>query len=358
MTEENPLNPSANSEPTGGTENTARGEASSTESHAPADAAISESAETAGGQASSEPSPEPSNQQEPQADKPLIPEESSPEAGSQLAGESETEPMKPSSIVSDYRERATEELHTAEARSGVITTSQPSTNAVGAAPVEVERVPIEAALGCGWQGFKKSWALFLGINCLFLLIMAAPVVVAFLISDIVKRNLFLNFCLSAVSAVAPLFFAMGCMKAQLRYPRNEPFTSDDFVSVVTMSVYYAFMHLCRSVLIVIGCIFFIVPGVIIAVRLDFAEYFIIDKRMNPFKAMAESWRVTKDSALMIMLFWFAIGFVNWLGALAFGIGMCFTFWITGIAKGYVYDRLVATAPPAKSKTAQTEGATQ
>ncbi|HEY9683360.1 MAG TPA: hypothetical protein V6C86_17405 [Oculatellaceae cyanobacterium] len=355
MTEENPLNPNANSESTGGTEDTKKTDAANIDSHALTDAAVSE---TAGSQESSEQSSQLELPAEKSITSPPTSEEASTEAGSQGADKSETAPMKHASIASDYRERATEELHVAEARSGVITPLQPGAYTSDAAVVEVERVPIEAALGCGWQGFKKSWALFLGINCLFLLILAAPALVAFLISDIVSRNLFLRLCLSAVSTLAPLFFAMGCMKVQLRYPRNEPFTSDDFISVLTMSLYFVLMHLCRFVLVVFGCIFFIVPGVIIAVRLDFAEYFIIDKRMNPFKAMAESWRVTEDSVLMILLFWLAIGFVNWLGALAFGIGMWFTFWITGIAKGYVYDRLVATAVSPKPKTSQTEGVPQ
>ncbi len=46
-------------------------------------------------------------------------------------------------------------------------------------------------------------------------------------------------------------------------------------------------------IIVAGFIFLIVPGIILACRLAFVPYLVMDKQLEPVKAIEESWRLTK-----------------------------------------------------------------
>ena len=46
-------------------------------------------------------------------------------------------------------------------------------------------------------------------------------------------------------------------------------------------------------LVIIGFIFFIIPGIILACRLVFVSYLVMDKNMEPIAALEKSWAMTK-----------------------------------------------------------------
>ena len=51
--------------------------------------------------------------------------------------------------------------------------------------------------------------------------------------------------------------------------------------------------LLSGAIIVAGFILLIVPGIILACRLAFVPYLVMDKQLDPVKAVEESWRLTK-----------------------------------------------------------------
>jgi uncharacterized membrane protein len=51
--------------------------------------------------------------------------------------------------------------------------------------------------------------------------------------------------------------------------------------------------LLTSALIGIGIVFFIIPGIIIGCRLAFVPFLVMDKKLDPVKAVEESWRMTR-----------------------------------------------------------------
>ena len=65
-------------------------------------------------------------------------------------------------------------------------------------------------------------------------------------------------------------------------------------------------NLLTMALVMMGFILLIVPGIIIACRLAFVSYLVMDKKMDPIQAVEESWKMTKGHAWTI----FSIGFVS------------------------------------------------
>jgi hypothetical protein len=210
-----------------------------------------------------------------------------------------------------------------------------------ATSAENERVPVEAAMSNGWLHLKKHFFLFCGISTLAGLAMALPHVVTFFIKDIVAGNLFLAACLFFYAALLPVLYQMGRLKVMLRCQRNEVFSSDDFVSVAPLFFHYFLLIICRFFLVFVGYLFFIVPGAILQIRLEYADYFVIDHKQNAFSAIGNSWRITKGSVLMLILFGVTCGFIETLGLLALVIGLVPARWMTGLAKTFVYERLCA-----------------
>lgn len=76
--------------------------------------------------------------------------------------------------------------------------------------------------------------------------------------------------------------------------------------------------LLRSALIMLGFIFLIIPGIIVACRLAFVPYLVMDKKMDPIVAVEESWKLTKGHGWTI----FSMGFVSFFIAI-FGLAMLF-----------------------------------
>jgi len=64
--------------------------------------------------------------------------------------------------------------------------------------------------------------------------------------------------------------------------------------------------LLTSALIIIGLICILIPGIIIACRLVFTPYLVMDRGLDPIKAVEESWRLTRGHGWTI----FSMGFVS------------------------------------------------
>jgi uncharacterized membrane protein len=52
-------------------------------------------------------------------------------------------------------------------------------------------------------------------------------------------------------------------------------------------------NLLKSALVVMGLLFFIIPGIIIACRLAFVSYLVMDKNLDPLQAIEQSWKLTR-----------------------------------------------------------------
>lgn len=52
-------------------------------------------------------------------------------------------------------------------------------------------------------------------------------------------------------------------------------------------------NLLKDALIGMGFVFFIFPGIIIACRLSFVSYLVVDKQLDAIQAIEESWKMTK-----------------------------------------------------------------
>lgn len=87
-------------------------------------------------------------------------------------------------------------------------------------------------------------------------------------------------------------------------------------------------YLITTALIIIGFIFFIIPGVILACRLAFVSYLVMDKNMEPIAAIEKSWAMTRGHGWRILgMVFLAIPIVI-LGLVCFIIGVVVSFmWI-------------------------------
>lgn len=78
----------------------------------------------------------------------------------------------------------------------------------------------------------------------------------------------------------------------LRAIRDEPLDFKEIFSGFNNYVNIVLAHLLATALIILGFIFFIIPGFILACRLVFVPYLVMDRRLDPIKAVEKSWQMT------------------------------------------------------------------
>lgn len=96
-----------------------------------------------------------------------------------------------------------------------------------------------------------------------------------------------------------------------------------------------------SLIVVVGFILLIIPGIYLALRLQFYSYYIVDKNAPAVDSLRMSWKATEGNVINIFLFALLLIALNILGALALLIGLFVTIPVSFIAVALLYRKLSA-----------------
>ena len=134
---------------------------------------------------------------------------------------------------------------------------------------------------------------------------------------------------------------LGVIAIVLKFAKNEKPVIQDLFSKKHLFFKYIFSNTLVTILTIVGLLFFIVPGIILAVRSQFFAYFIVENEIGPIDAIKKSWNLTKGSFWNIFLFGLLAVGVQILGALALLVGLIFTTPTMWVAWAVVYEKLKA-----------------
>lgn len=166
----------------------------------------------------------------------------------------------------------------------------------------MHKLSLNDALEQGWSHFKRrGWYLF-GVTAtiigLFLLVSGE----------------------TAATALAYIIFA-GYLGLLFKHARQEEVTFDDLFDIDRRWIYFAFVSVIKGVFVMLGLLLFIIPGIYLAIRWMFAEYYVIDKGMRPIEAMKASSELTAGYRWKLFGYMLLAIFIAFLGLLCFGIGL-------------------------------------
>jgi uncharacterized membrane protein len=72
-------------------------------------------------------------------------------------------------------------------------------------------------------------------------------------------------------------------------------TFNDLFSQTSVLIKGVLAALLYGVIVLLGIICFIIPGIWLAIRLQFYKYLVVDKKMGPIEALKGSWNMTKGN---------------------------------------------------------------
>lgn len=102
---------------------------------------------------------------------------------------------------------------------------------------------------------------------------------------------------------------------------------------------YVAATIAVAVLVTIGFVLLIVPGVIAALGLVFTPYLVVERGLAPIAAMKESWRMTEGKKLSLLWFMLLLIAINVVGALLLGIGLLVSVPVSILATVHAYRTL-------------------
>ena len=204
----------------------------------------------------------------------------------------------------------------------------------------MKKFAIREAISYGWEMTKAHLPFFVVVLIITLLVNIAP---NYLVQNLRQQVPILSGLLSLVFWVLSMLVSLGSIKIALKIlDKKNPQIADLFngyeklLNFIIASIIYA-------IIVGLGLIVFIVPGIILGIMFHFYSYFIVDKNMGPFEALRRSREITKGVKWDLFLLGLVLGLVNLLGALALLIGLFITIPLTMLAYAYVYRKLLSTS---------------
>ncbi|WP_100641343.1 stress protein [Alteromonas facilis] len=140
-----------------------------------------------------------------------------------------------------------------------------------------------------------------------------------------------------VLLISPLM--AGLMMMGVKSARQKNVKVGDLFNWVSITVVLALGSLIASILVQIGMMLFIIPGIYFGIATTFTLPLIADKKLTAISALILSVRVTTKYFLQIFIF-FIISIVLFMfAAFTFGIALIWVLPLYFNAKGILYDKL-------------------
>lgn len=141
------------------------------------------------------------------------------------------------------------------------------------------------------------------------------------------------------------FLSAGFIRAALKTVRGETPSFGDFFSGPSFLNYLATSFL-TTVVVVVGVLCLIVPGVIASLGLFNAPFYCIDRKMGPIEAMKASWESTDGQKGDVFVFYLLQVVISLVGVAACCVGLFAVGPIVMLAHAIVYMKMSgAGAPP-------------
>jgi hypothetical protein len=202
------------------------------------------------------------------------------------------------------------------------------------APISIER-----ALRSGWETARTNLRPLVGLA-------AVGGVLGLLqnaLSAPTGRAGFLRGLLSLGISVLQVMLSMVWIRTALRLRSGHTPDLTHWNEVLPRFWSYFLTTMLLGLIVGVGLLFLIVPGVIIGLMFAFAGFAVVDRDLDPMDAFRESQRLTEGVKGQLLVFVLALMGINLLGALALGIGLLITVPVSVLAATEVYERLRARA---------------
>ena len=194
------------------------------------------------------------------------------------------------------------------------------------------------AIDFGFNVAKQNILFFLGIFVIWAFATIISSTVRGSLDD--NRQFLISFLFSLLMWVVSSIISMGIINISLMFAENKkPELKDIFYTQKVFN--FILMSIIRTIIVIGGFILFIVPGIILSIKFSFADYLIVDKKLDAIASLKKSWEITKGVKANLFIFRILLGLINVVGFLCLLLGLLVTVPLTMVASAYVYKKLLS-----------------
>lgn len=209
---------------------------------------------------------------------------------------------------------------------------------------QIRQFSIKEAIGFAWEITKKNFWFLLAI---ILVSNGLTWVISFITSNnlehVSSEGIFLKLLLTLIGWIIGLELSYAKIIIFIKFiDKRRAEVEDLFNYFHGNTLFNYFLVLAIYWLMVgIGLLLFVVPGIYLGIKYSFAAYIFADKGTKVWEAFERSEEMTRGIKWKLLGFSILQFLIILLGALAFGIGLLIAIPVVYLAEVYVYRRLVS-----------------
>ncbi|HEY6532456.1 MAG TPA: hypothetical protein VIY72_09140 [Acidimicrobiales bacterium] len=197
-------------------------------------------------------------------------------------------------------------------------------------------VDIGGAISYGWNKFtQNAGPLIVAI----LFIWVATIVLTVIGIPIGRGGLIVQLIWNIVVVVVSAVLSMGIVRMALAVVNGQTLEMSMAVPGGPMLVSYAITGILVGLMIGVGLVFCIIPGLIAAAFFLFAHFAVLDENLQPGDAIKRSIELVKPQFGSVFGFMIVAFLINLVGAILCGLGLLVTWPLTIVAGAYIYKGL-------------------
>lgn len=189
----------------------------------------------------------------------------------------------------------------------------------------------------GWEKTKQHASFLVKILLVFILISIVSSVV-----NLTMEGSAIALLVSIALTVVQTVFEIGFITIGLDIVDGKKPDFKDFYSHYPLFLPFFLTSLIFGILVIVGFILLIVPGIYLAVKYQFVSFVVVDKKLSYWTAIKKAGELTEGKWMQIFLFDLALVGLNLLGLLALGVGLILTIPTSFFAAAYLYRHLAGS----------------
>lgn len=180
------------------------------------------------------------------------------------------------------------------------------------------RLSIENVLQVGFNLFRKSPGIYIIYGAISAIVFSNPI--------------------SGALLGGPITAGFYIVSDRIR--RNKPVELPDFFKSFDRFTPLFILNLLIGLVVFLGLLFLIIPGIYFAVSYLFAHFFVWFYGEEPTEAVRLSRKMVSGNFGQILLLCLVLGAINFLGVLAFGVGILLTLPFTYCVLYAAFDDII------------------
>ncbi len=183
---------------------------------------------------------------------------------------------------------------------------------------------------------KKNFFMYCGV---WLVVLLVAFVMGTVSAQAGEGGTALYWVLMLVVWLLSLVVAIGVLQINLQVIKGKEISLLELFSHVELLWKFLVASIFYTLMVLIGLVFLIVPGIYLAVKYQFFGYLIVDKKLGPLEALQRSGEITRGC--WWDLFFAAVNFkvINLIGAICLLLGMFVSVPIVWLAQAKIYREL-------------------